>query len=130
MDEVQVRLFVSSPSDVRPERDRVSLVAERLSGAFEGVARIEAILWEDGFYGAHQSFQEQIDAAVHGMADVDIVVCILWSRIGLKLNPAVWRRPDGTDYESGTVFEYETALALSRDNGGAPDIYLFKKSLP
>jgi CHASE2 domain-containing sensor protein len=130
MDEVQVRLFVSSPSDVRPERDRVSLVAERLSGAFEGVARIEAILWEDGFYGAHQSFQEQIDAAVHGMADVDIVVCILWSRIGLKLNPAVWRRPDGTDYESGTVFEYETALALSRDNDGAPDIYLFKKSLP
>jgi CHASE2 domain-containing sensor protein len=130
MDEVRVRLFVSSPSDVRPERDRVSLVAERLSGAFEGVARIEAIRWEESYYGAAQSFQEQIDAAVHSMADVDIVVCVLWGRIGLKLNPAVWRRQDGTDYESGTVFEYETALARSLANDGAPDVYLFKKSLP
>jgi CHASE2 domain-containing sensor protein len=130
MDEIRVRLFVSSPSDVRPERDRASLVAERLSGAFEGVARIEALRWEDSFYAAAQSFQEQIDTAVHGMADVDLVVCILWGRIGLKLNPAVWRRQDGSDYESGTVFEYENALARSRENDGKPDVYLFKKSLP
>jgi len=130
MSNKRVRVFVSSPSDVRPERDRVSLVAERLSGVFEGVASIEALRWEETFYGASQSFQEQIDAAVNGMADVDIVVCILWGRIGLKLNPAVWRRPDGTDYESGTVFEYETALARSLANGGEPDIYLFRKTLP
>src|SRR5437588_395572 len=120
MDEIRVRVFVSSPSDVGPERDRVSLVAERLSGAFEGVARFEAVRWEEGFYSAAQSFQEQIDAAVHGMADVDIVICILWGRIGLKLNPAVWRRHDGSTYESGTVFEYEAALARSRESDGVP----------
>ena len=128
MDEIRVRLFVSSPSDVGAERDRVSLVAERLSGAFEGVARIEALRWEDSFYSAAQSFQEQIDTAVHGMADVDIVICILWGRIGLKLNPAVWRRPDGSEYESGTVFEYENALARSRENNGVPVVFLFRKA--
>ena len=68
MDDIRVRLFVSSPADVRPERDRVSLVAERLSGAFEGVARIEALRWEDGFYSATKSFQEQIHDAVWGDA--------------------------------------------------------------
>jgi hypothetical protein len=130
MDEIRVRVFVSSPSDVGPERDRVSLVAERLSGAFEGVARFEAVRWEEGFYSAAQSFQEQIDAAVHGMADVDIVICILWGRIGLKLNPAVWRREDGSTYESGTVFEYEAALARSRENDGVPVVFLFRKTVP
>src|SRR5437764_955928 len=71
MDEIRVRVFVSSPSDVRPERDRVSLVAERLSGAFEGVARFEAVRWEEGFYSAAYNqfaelddFEKQIDACL------------------------------------------------------------------
>ena len=106
------------------------VVAERLSGVFEGVARIDVIRWEDAFYSGTQSFQEQIDAAVHGMADVDIVLCILWSRIGLKLNPAVWQRADGSHYESGTVFEYETAVQLSQEHAGVPEVFLFRKSLP
>lgn len=130
MDEIRVRLFVSSPSDVRPERDRMSLVAERLSGTFEGVARFEAVRWEESFYSAARSFQEQIDDAVHGMADVDIVVCILWGRIGLTLNPAVWRRSDGSGYESGTVFEYENAIARSREQDGKPVVFLFRKTAP
>lgn len=130
MDEIAVRVFVSSPSDVRPERDRLSLVAERLSGTFEGVARIEAVRWEETFYSAARSFQEQIDDAVHGMADVDIVVCILWGRIGLNLNPSVWRRADGSAYESGTAFEYESAIARSRQSDGRPVVFLFRKTVP
>jgi CHASE2 domain-containing sensor protein len=131
--ELHVRLFVSSPSDVRAERDRLVVVADRLNGAFEGVVRIELIRWEDSFYTATQSFQAQIHAAVSGMEDVDVVVCILWGRIGLKLNPALWKR-DGSGgaegYESGTVYEYETALTLSRKNNDVPALYLFRKSEP
>jgi CHASE2 domain-containing sensor protein len=123
-------LFVSSPVDVRPERDRLVVVADRLNGAFEGIVRIELIRWEDGFYTATQSFQEQIHAAVAGMENVDVVVCILWGRIGLKLNPAIWKREGPEGYESGTVYEYETALALSRKNNGIPSLYLFRKSAP
>jgi CHASE2 domain-containing sensor protein len=126
--ELHVRLFLSSPSDVRPERDRVVTVADRLNGAFEGVVRIEVIRWEDGFYSATRSFQEQIHEAVAGMLKIDILVCILWGRIGLKLNPATWQREDSLGYESGTTYEYETAATLSRNNAGVPEIYLFRKS--
>lgn len=105
-------------------------VADRLNGAFEGVVRIEVIRWEDGFYSATKSFQEQIHEAVAGMAEIDILVCILWGRIGLKLNPAIWRREDSLGYESGTTYEYETALAMSRKNKGVPELYLFRKSAP
>ena len=130
MSELHVRLFVSSPFDVRPERDRVVVVADRLNGALEGVVRIEVIRWEDSLYSSTRSFQEQIHDAVAGMAEIEILVCILWGRIGLKLNPATWKREGDEGYESGTVYEYETALALSRKNKGVPDIYLFRKSAP
>ena len=105
-------------------------VADRLNGAFEGVVRIEVIRWEDALYSSTRSFQEQIHDAVAGMAEIDILVCILWGRIGLKLNPAIWKREGNEGYESGTVYEYETALALSRKNDGVPDVYLFHKSAP
>jgi tetratricopeptide (TPR) repeat protein len=124
------RLFVSSPSDVKPERDRVQIVADRLNGEFEGIAHIDVLRWEDAFYTAAHSFQEAIDRAVGGMAAADMVVCILWKRAGLKLDPAIWRRQDGSAYESGTVLEFETALAASREHNGVPDVYLFRKSAP
>jgi hypothetical protein len=131
--ELHVRLFISSPSDVRAERDRLVVVADRLNGVFEGVVRIEVIRWEDSFYTATQSFQEQIHAAVSGMENIEVVVCILWGRIGLKLNPALWKREatgGAEGFESGTVYEYETALELSRKNNGVPALYLFRKSEP
>jgi CHASE2 domain-containing sensor protein len=128
--ELHVRMFVSSPSDVRRERDRVVAVADRLNSVFAGVVRIEAIRWEDEFYSSPRSFQEQIDATVAGMAGIDILICILWGRIGLKLDPAIWHSEGHEGYESGTTYEYETALALNKRNGGVPDLYLFRKSAP
>ena len=59
-----------------------------------------------------------------------MVLCIVWKRAGLKLNPAIWRRADGSAYESGTVLEFETAVEVSRKHKGVPDVYLFRKSAP
>jgi tetratricopeptide (TPR) repeat protein len=126
----QLRLFISSPSDVHPERTRGDLVAARLNSEIEGLAQIEVVRWETGFYTADRSFQESIDAAVDNMRATDIVVCILWKRVGSELNPTNWRRPDGTAYESGTVLEVETAVEVSRQQSGAPDVYLFRKRTP
>jgi len=130
MSELTVRLFISSPYDVRSERDRVVTLVDRLNGEFEDVVKIDVLRWEDAFYTSAQSFQEQIDTAVANIAEVDIVVCILWSRIGLKLNPAIWKRNGNEGYESGTVYEYETAVALNKKNSGVPDVYLFRKLAP
>ena len=126
-----LRLFVSSPSDVRPERDRVELVAARLNAQLQGRIKIDVLRWENNFYSANRSFQEAIDAAVAGMTGTDIVVCIVWKRVGLELNPKIWHRPDGTPFEGGTVYEYETAIEVSRrSKDGVPDIYLFRKGAP
>src|SRR5437870_13082896 len=43
---------------------------------------------------------------------------------------SVWRRTDGSPYESGTVLEFETAVEVSRKRMGVPDVYLFRKSAP
>lgn len=122
-----MRLFVSSPADVMPERARVDAVAARLNGEFAGLAEIEVIRWETGFYTADRPFQQAIDEAIDRMHATDIVVCILWKRVGSKLDPVRWRKPDGSPYESGTVLEFETALAVSREQRGVPDVFLFRK---
>jgi tetratricopeptide (TPR) repeat protein len=128
--ERSLRIFVSSPSDVAAERVRVKLVADRLNAQLEGIVRLEVLRWEDAFYSAAHSFQEAIDQAIGNMSMTDMVLCIVWKRAGLKLNPAIWRRPDGSAYESGTVLEFETAVEVSRKRNGIPDVFLFRKSAP
>jgi tetratricopeptide (TPR) repeat protein len=125
-----LRIFVSSPSDVAAERERVRLVAERLNGELGSLAHLEVLRWEDAFYTAAHSFQEAIDAAIGNMSAADMVVCIVWKRAGLQLNPVIWRRPDGSAYESGTVLEVETAVSVARTHRGVPDVYLFRKTAP
>ncbi|MGH6771725.1 MAG: ATP-binding protein, partial [Xanthobacteraceae bacterium] len=125
-----MRIFVSSPSDVAAERGRVKLVADRINGELEGVVRLDILRWEDAFYTAATSFQQAIDGAVGNMGATDMVLCIVWKRAGLKLNPSVWRREDGSAYESGTVLEFETAVEVSRQHNGVPDVFLFRKSAP
>ena len=114
MAERTLRVFVSSPSDVAAERTRVKLVADRLNAQLEGIVRLDILRWEDAFYTAAQSFQQAIDGAIGNMTATDMVLCIVWKRAGLKLDPAIWRRADGSSYESGTVLEFETAVEVSR----------------
>jgi len=98
-----------------------------LNRRYGGTVEIEGVFWEQAVYPAHDTFQAQIEEP----AKCDLVVCILWSRIGSPL-PSGWpKRPDpeGTPYESGTVYEFETALAARR-GGAVPDIYVFRKLLP
>jgi len=55
-----VRLFVSSPGDVAPERARAQAVAAKLNLAYQGLVTFETVLWEERFYKADASFQPQI----------------------------------------------------------------------
>ena len=49
-----------------------------------------------------RTFQDQIPAT----SEFDVVICILWSRLGTPLNA-----PDGKQYPSGTDYEVESAKA-------------------
>ena len=121
----QVRLFVSSPSDVGDERERLLELIAALNRRYQDSVEITGIFWEEKTYSAGSTFQIQIDEP----AESDLVICILWTRLGSPL-PADWPpRTDGTPYETGTVYEFETALSAHRDKK-TPDLYMFRKRLP
>lgn len=118
----KIRVFISSPGDVIPERRILKSVIGRLNEEFFGSAYIIPILWEEEPLLASDTFQAQI----HPPHDTDIYVGILWSRIGSPL-PDTILRPDGTKYDSGTAFEFEDALDGFRKSG-KPEMLLYRKS--
>ena len=118
-----VKVFVSSPVDVAPERGRVQAVAAKLNRDYEGLVRFETVLWEEHFYKADRSFQPQIPEAVA----CDILVSIFWTRVGTELPADFARMPNGKPYPSGTAYELLTALAASKAKG-IPDVYVFRKT--
>jgi tetratricopeptide (TPR) repeat protein len=121
-----VRVFVSSPSDVAPERGRVQAVAAKLNREYEGLVRFETVLWEDHFYKADRSFQPQIDRI--GQPDAcDVLASIFWTRVGTELPSDFARMPNGKPYPSGTAYELLTALEASKTKG-IPDVYVFRKT--
>jgi eukaryotic-like serine/threonine-protein kinase len=118
----KVQVFVSSPNDVEPERQRVELVAQRLNGLFSDRVRIETLLWEHKIFSAHDDFQGQIAPA----ANADLVVAIFWMRLGTPLPEKFGRMENGERYPSGTAYEVLTALDARR-RGDRPDVYVFRK---
>jgi WD40 repeat protein len=124
MNKLKLRVFLSSPGDVGDERRMALRVMERLQGEFAAVLALEPIVWEHEPVRATSTFQQQIPEP----AKADVLVCILWSRLGTRL-PGDFRRDDGTVYDSGTAFELETALAAFQ-NKGHPDILVYRKTAP
>ena len=118
-----VEVFVSSPGDVMPERNRVDLVAQRLNEVFEGRVQIKTVLWERRLYSSHDGFQPQIPPA----AEADLVIAIFWSRLGSPLPETFARMDTGERYPSGTAYEVLTAIELRR-RGERPDVYVFRKT--
>ena len=123
-----VRIFISSPGDVQPERAAARTVVDRLQREYAGQLQLIPLLWEELPLEATASFQANIDKIV-SPEGVDIAVFILWSRLGSPLGPE-WRRPDGTPYTSGTAYEFDAMVAASRDSGGKPTILAYVKEQP
>ena len=116
-----LRIFISSPGDVRTERDCAADVIARLQEEFKHYSRLEPFFWEDEPVRATETFQDQFPEA----SDMDIVVGILWARIGTPL-PFDKTRSDGTRYESGTVYELETAAESYRSRK-VPDLVVYRR---
>lgn len=126
MGEHVVRVFVSSPNDVGYERARAERVAQRLQGLLDGLT-IEIYRWEEGrYFSAHDGFQQQIPL----VETFDIVLGILWSRVGSPLPPDFPRMRDGRPYPSGTAFEILTAIDRRREGKPLPDVLIYRKTAP
>ncbi len=117
-----LRIFISSPGDVGEERVIAGRVVERLAGEFGQSIELDPVLWEHEPLRATSHFQEQIALP----SKTDVVVCILWSRLGTRL-PEGFTRDDGSTYASGTEWEFEDAARSFREKG-TPDLLVYRKT--
>lgn len=77
----RLRIFVSSPGDVKAEREIAALTVERLAQDYARFYQVEPYLWEYEAMVASGHFQDSIEPP----SAFDIVVLILWSRLGTLL---------------------------------------------
>ncbi len=118
----EINVFISSPGDVAEERIIASRVIERLGHRFAGRAQLRSCFWEHLPLRASEHFQPQIPKP----SKFDVVVMMLWSRIGTRL-PEELQRADGSRYDSGTEFEFEDAVAGLRAHG-LPHLLVYRKT--
>ena len=115
-------IFVSSPGDVVEERIIAKRTIDRLADRFQQLVHLEPVFWEHEPLLASETFQTQIVDP----AEADILICILWSRLGTRL-PREITRPDGSTYASGTEYEFERALEGYRQRG-QPELSVYRKT--
>jgi hypothetical protein len=126
-----VRIFLSSPGDVAEERTIAREVIERelqKRPAYSGL-KLEVIAWDDPDARipmlANQTPQESVNNARPRPSTCDIVVVILWARMGTPL-PETIRKPDGETYLSGTEWEYLDAITSPREP--KPDVLVYRRT--
>lgn len=140
----QIRIFISSPGDVKTERQKTRSIINRIAselgipvsiryaalldsddeetdpkppGHGTGELVLYPYFWEYQSYQADEGYQEQI----HRPDRFDLVVCILWAKMGSKLS-AKFENPDGSTPRSGTEFEIQWAShARKRALAANPD---------
>lgn len=125
----RLRVFISSPGDVPDERLRADLVVDKVAQDFSRFFTFETYRWEHEPMLASGHFQDAIDPP----SKADIVILILWSRLGTPLPERTetreYRGLDGHAPVTGTEWEYEDALKAARERG-APDILAFRNVSP
>jgi formylglycine-generating enzyme required for sulfatase activity len=116
------RVFLASPGDVALEcklvRETITYIGSERR--FRGRIDIELIAWDQpGAAVAMEAGlmpQEAIAKGLPKPEDCDLVVIVLWSRIGTPLPADFELKADGTPYLSGTEWEYLNALRGYRKN--------------
>jgi hypothetical protein len=113
---MHLRLFLSSPGDVSDERTFAQQVIEQelpKEPLLRGQVTCEVVRWDDPSapvaMSANLTPQEAVNRGLPLPSACDVVIVILWSRLGTPL-PAEFKKPDGTSYLSGTEWEYENAI--------------------
>src|SRR5215207_9721769 len=121
----RLRIFLSSPADVVATREIAALTIERLAQDYARFFHIEPYLWEYEAMVASGHFQDSIEPP----SAFDIVVLIVWSRLGTPLPERTevreYRGMDGRVPVTGTEWEYEEALTAAK-KVGAPDLLVYR----
>jgi oligoendopeptidase F len=111
-----IRVFLSSPGDVADERALARrLLKEKLpyDPFLRGHVSFEVVSWDDPAsptpMPATVTPQEAVNRFGRRPSECDVVVVVLWSRLGTHLDLETFSKPDGKPYLSGTEWEFEDA---------------------
>ena len=125
----RLRIFVSSPGDVTAAREIAALTIERLAQDYARFFKIEPYLWEFEAMVASGHFQDSIEPP----SAFDVVVLILWSRLGTYLPERTsvreYRGIGGRTPLTGTEWEFEEAMQAAKQTG-APDLLVYRNLSP
>ncbi|ACZ87177.1 HEAT repeat domain-containing protein [Streptosporangium roseum] len=130
---VHLRVFLSSPGDVADEREIARTVVEQLQydPFVRGRVTFDVVAWDQPGGGAPitatETPQASIDRGLPRPSQCDVVVVILWSRMGTPLPFPEYRKPDGGAYLSGTEWEYEDALRGAAA-AGRPTVLVYRRT--
>jgi hypothetical protein len=119
----RIVVFLSSPSDVQAERDRAKSVCAALQREpfIRENFQLDVRAYEDlvpPVIGAAP--QRTVDTYAQ-LAEADVVIGILWSRMGTPLVDAAGER-----WESGTAYELGTAVRRYERTGTHPVVLLYR----
>ena len=146
-----IRVFVSSTGDVQKERnvaDRVmrSIAAEFNLPVSDSYSNFQRLAEENGgpengarklngesralvlcpyFWEYQRLMDEDYEGAIPNTAEFDLVICILWSRLGSPFAPTL-KMPDGSPPGSGTEYEIAWALDHASKNRGVPPLHVYR----
>ncbi len=102
-----------------------ALTIEELARDYTRFFKIEPYLWEFEAMVASGHFQDSIEPP----SSFDIVVLIVWSRLGTRLPERTevreYRGIDGRTPLTGTEWEFEEALKAAQEKG-APDLLVYR----
>ena len=116
-----LKIFLSSPGDVAEERAHAEFVFRRIADEVSHAVRLTSVIWEHEPLFAHTGFQQQLERP----SQCDLVVCILWSRLGTRL-PSDFAPAAGDPAPTGTEFEIRDALASFAERG-KPKLLIYRK---
>jgi tetratricopeptide (TPR) repeat protein len=116
-----LKIFLSSPGDVAEERALAEFVFRRIADEVSDAVNLTFLIWEHEPLFGHTGFQQQIERP----SQSDLVVCILWSRLGTRL-PTDFAPAEGEPPPTGTEFEINDALASYAERG-KPNLLIYRK---
>jgi len=128
---VVFRIFLASPGDVSDERELARTVIDQIrhERAFKDRLNIECIAWDqpgaEVAMEATMTPQMAIDKGLPKPSECDLVVVILWSRMGTPLS-LEYTKPDGSIFESGTEWEYHDAITAAKQSG-KPKVWVYRR---
>jgi len=118
-----IKIFVASPSDVEREREITKAILKRLKRRYKKYYELEWVFWEDKPLSAINSYQYEIDDP----SSTDIVMIILWSKLGSNLPPEFKGKITEKQPITGVEWEFEEAKYHNNIHG-KPHILVYKKN--